>query len=59
LPPKEAFIVRPVLLTFFAPIFLLSIPIMIWSLTWVARKPGRDQAVSPAVGYGEPTGPFS
>jgi len=59
LPTKEAFIVRPNLMSFIMPIFLLSIPIMIWSLTWVARKPGRMQAASPAAGYGEPTGPFS
>lgn len=59
LPTKEAFIVRPNLMSFIMPIFLLSIPIMIWSLTWVARKPGRAQAASPAAGYGEPAGPFS
>ena len=59
LPTKEAFIVRPNLQSFTMPIFLLSIPIMIWSLVWVARKPRRGYVANPADGYGEPAGPFS
>lgn len=59
LPTKEAFIVRPNLMSFFGPIFLLSIPIMIWSLTWVARKPGKHPSAGAGTGYGEQTGAFS
>lgn len=59
LPTKEAFIVRPNLMSFFGPIFLLSIPIMIWSLTWVARKPGKHPSAAAGAGYGEQTGAFS
>ena len=60
LPTKEAFIVRPNLNSFFGPIFLLSIPIMIWSLTWVARKPGKHPSAAAGMGYGEQqTGAFS
>lgn len=58
LPTKGAFIVRPNLSFFTLPIFLLSIPIMIWSLVWVARKPRRGYVASPEAGYGEPAGPF-
>lgn len=47
LPTKEAFIIRSNLQSFYGPIVLLNIFIMIWSLTWVARVPNfnrRDNA---------------
>lgn len=59
LPPKEAFIVRPNLGTFYNIIVLFSLPIMIWSLTWVARTPNYGKARDNSEGYAEPGGPFS
>ena len=59
LPSKESFIIRPNLMAFYAAIALLSLPIMIWSLTWVARVPNFGKEKSASAGYGEPTGPFS
>lgn len=59
LPDKEAFIVRPNLMSFYGLIVLLSIPIMIWSLTWVARTPNYGKTASQPDGYGEAGGPFS
>nr|WP_070960036.1 hypothetical protein [Hyphomonas sp. Mor2] len=59
LPTKEAFIVRPNIGAFYNIIVLLSIPIMIWSLTWVARTPNYGKSRSQTDGYGEVDGPFS
>lgn len=59
LPTKEAFIVRPNLATFYRIIALLSLPIMIWSLTWVARTPNYGKPRNAPEAYGEADGPFS
>ncbi len=59
LPSKEAFIVRPNLMAFYGLIVLLSMPIMIWSLTWVARTPNYGKTPATAGGYDDRDGPFS
>jgi len=59
LPTKEAFILRPNLGAFYNPIVMLSILVMIWSLTWVARTPNYGKPPKTASGYGEPDGPFN
>ncbi len=59
LPSKESFIVRPNLQSFYGLIVLLSLPIMIWSLTWVARTPNYGKSSSQPASYGEAGGPFS
>lgn len=59
LPDKEAFIVRPNLMSFYGLIVLLSLPIMIWSLTWVARTPNYGKPSGKPETYGETGGPFS
>ena len=59
LPTKEEFIIRPNLMSFYGAIALLSLPIMIWSLTWVARVPNFGKKKDAPTGYGEPTGPFA
>lgn len=43
LPTQEAYIIRPNLQSFYGPIVLLNIFIMIWSLTWVARVPNFNR----------------
>lgn len=58
LPTKEAFIVRPNLGAFYNLIVLLSLPIMIWSLTWVARTPNYGKSRSNPGSYAEPGAPF-
>ena len=59
LPEKEAFIVRPNLQSFYGLIVLFSLPIMIWSLTWVARTPNFGKSDVKPETYGEVSGPFS
>lgn len=58
LPTKEAFIVRPNLGAFYNIIVLLSLPIMIWSLTWVARTPNYGKSRGNPESYAEPGAPF-
>lgn len=51
LPTQEAFIIRPNLQSFYGPIVLLNIFIMIWSLTWVARVPTFNRKRDDALAY--------
>lgn len=51
LPTQEAFIIRPNLQSFYGPIVLLNLFIMIWSLTWVARVPNFNRKPEEQLAY--------
>lgn len=59
LPAKEAFIVRPNLMAFYGIIVAFNLPLMLWSLLWVARTTNVRKQDHGAVGYGDPSGPYS